>query len=138
MSTSLKATGERLIPEKYNQTFTDRIIFLTHTATYEFAKKYAKGRVLDFGCGAGYGTAMIGQICDEIVGVDVDSATISAAQKQYGSNKTTFKHILPSEKAPLPFTDASFDTVLTFQVIEHVLQPLEYLRQAFRVLKPLA
>lgn len=135
-TSTLVATGERLIPDEYNATYTDRLIYLTHTATYEFAKKFARGRVLDLGCGAGYGTAMVSKAVDKAVGVDVDVATVAAANNKYGDARTSFTHIQPSEQAPLPFANESFDTVLSFQVIEHVKNPVTYLREAFRVLKP--
>ncbi len=36
----------------------------------------------------------------------------------------------------LPFRDASFDLVISLQVLEHVTDPYEVLQEAFRVLKP--
>lgn len=37
---------------------------------------------------------------------------------------------------PLPFPDGSFDVVLTYETIEHVPWPEEYVRELARVLKP--
>ena len=37
---------------------------------------------------------------------------------------------------PLPFADASFDYVVSFQVIEHIAKDKEFVREVHRVLKP--
>ncbi|NIO19210.1 MAG: methyltransferase domain-containing protein, partial [Candidatus Aenigmarchaeota archaeon] len=36
----------------------------------------------------------------------------------------------------LPFTDAEFDGILCFETIEHVSQPLVFLKELFRILRP--
>jgi SAM-dependent methyltransferase len=40
------------------------------------------------------------------------------------------------DAAALPFDDASFDTVVSFQVLEHVPEPREVLAEMHRVLRP--
>jgi SAM-dependent methyltransferase len=36
----------------------------------------------------------------------------------------------------LPFKDLSFDNLVSFQVMEHVQEPIDFLKEAIRVLKP--
>ena len=40
------------------------------------------------------------------------------------------------ENAPLPYPDARFDAVVSMDVVEHVPDPLPWVRGALRVLKP--
>ena len=63
-------TGERLIPGQV-----DVDLLNEHMARYAFAARLARGkRVLDAGCGAGYGSAELAQAADSVVGADVAAA----------------------------------------------------------------
>jgi len=133
----LQPTGERLIEEYYQQTAEDYLIYLFHVVTYNFAKKFTQGnKVLDYGCGSGFGTAMLVGECESITGVDISSAAISYANSHYKAECLSYQVIEPAEKAPLPFDDGSFDCVLSFQVIEHILALDEYFTEVSRVLCP--
>jgi SAM-dependent methyltransferase len=111
------------------------LIYSFHLATYDFAVPYADGRrVLDFGCGTGYGAHRIAAKCKSITGVDVADDAIRFAQARYQGENLDFRHIMPVDDGPLPFADGSFDVVLSFQVIEHVPDPDRYLAEARRVL----
>jgi SAM-dependent methyltransferase len=66
--------------------------------------------------------------------VDVSPVAVSAAKAQFSSPNLDFRVIPPSEDEPLPFPEGSFDVVLSFQVIEHVEDPVRYLSEAKRVL----
>lgn len=85
---------------------------------------HAGGRLLDMGCGGQPYRDLIDRHCDEYVGADVAAA----------AGVDLDLEIRPGE--PLDVPDASFDTVLSTQVLEHVPEPLEYLREAARVLRP--
>ena len=94
-------------------------------AFVRFAARHAGQRILDLGCGYGaYSLALLkeGRSC---VGCDVNLQYV----------KTAAASGLPAVVAlhPLPFPDKSFDTVLLFEVIEHV-PPIEaILKEAFRI-----
>ena len=54
----LSFTGERVIPGKV-----DADLFNEHFARYVYARAFCRGqKVLDTGCGAGYGTAYIAEV----------------------------------------------------------------------------
>jgi SAM-dependent methyltransferase len=108
---------------------------LVHVATYEFALPYTAGRrVLDLGCGTGYGAARVAETAVDIVGVDVCEETLAHAKARHTGANLTFAPL--SEGAPLPFEAGAFDVVLSFQVIEHVDDPHAQLREIHRVLAP--
>lgn len=131
----LEPTGERMILEHYKSSPEDYVIYLLHIATYDFAERYTHGkRVLDYGCGSGYGAARIARSAAHVTAVDVAQDAVDYASSQYQADNLEFKRIDPS--AALPFADASFDTVLSFQVYEHVEDTERYLSEIRRVLAP--
>jgi SAM-dependent methyltransferase len=135
MRTELEPTGERMIEGAYFSSREAYAIYVMHAASYAFAEPYCRGRrVLDLGCGSGYGVGRIGATAARAVGVDVSAAAIAFAREAYPRDNVAFEVIAPD--AALPFADASFDVVLSFQVIEHVVDELHYLREARRVLAP--
>ena len=86
-------------------------------------KKYAKGRVLDIGCGNKPYQAMFKNLITEYVGTDIMQ-----------SNLKKVDVICEATKIPLP--DASFDTVFSTQAIEHVADHQALVGEAYRLLKP--
>jgi SAM-dependent methyltransferase len=86
------------------------------------ASVHAHGRLLDVGCGNKPFEEMFKGRISEYVGCDV---------VQSGESRADF--ICPATQ--LPFEDASYGTVLSTQVIEHVADHQAMLREAFRVLQ---
>lgn len=131
----LEPTGERMIMEHYKSSPEDFVIYLLHIATYRFAEQFTRGkRVLDYGCGSGYGSAQIAASAAHVTGVDVAEDAIAYARQHSSRDNLEFRVVDPTR--PLPFADASFDTVLSFQVIEHVAATAHYLAEIRRVLAP--
>lgn len=131
----LEPTGERMIVEHYRSSPEDYVIYLFHLATYRFAQRYTSGlRVLDYGCGSGYGSSMIAKTAAHVTAVDVAEDAISHARETFGAPNIEFLSIDPEQA--LPFKDESFDTVLSFQVFEHVADTHRYLAEIRRVLVP--
>jgi SAM-dependent methyltransferase len=88
----------------------------------EQAAAHASGRLLDIGCGNKPYEKMFAGRIDEYVGCDVVQ-----------SSDRRVDVICPATKVPLE--DASFNTVLCTQVLEHVADPRALLRETFRLLK---
>jgi SAM-dependent methyltransferase len=124
----LEATGERLIPEAA----VGELVLAEHLARYRLATRLARGRrVLDAACGEGYGTAMLAAAgASAAVGVDIDPATVRHAAAGHGIDARV------ADVAALPFDDGSFDLVVSFETIEHVLEPHNVLDELRRVLAP--
>ena len=133
MASNMKNTGERLIKDDYLSTLSGYVIYLIHAASYTFAETYCKGkRVLDFGCGTGYGSAKISESATNVFAVDISPDAIEYARNLYSSLNIKFETISPNALLPLP--DNSIDIVISFQVIEHVFDTTAYLAEAARVL----
>lgn len=127
-SEALPLTGERTVPGIAEENYW----FRRHEAAYQFALPYATGKqVLEVGCGEGYGTDLLGSRADGIVGIDYDSATVAHAARTYPS-----VHFVRANLAALPVPDRSVDLLATLQVIEHVWNHPEFVRECRRVLHP--
>jgi ubiquinone biosynthesis O-methyltransferase len=122
-------TGERLIPGEV-----DVDLLNEHVARYTFASRLARGkRVLDAGCGAGYGSAELARTALTVVGADVAPEAIEFARAHYQSANLHFEQ---ASCVSLPYEAASFDLVVAFEVIEHLQDWRGFLLEAARVLSP--
>jgi len=122
-------TGERLIPGQV-----DVDLLNEHMARYAFAVRLARGkRVLDAGCGAGYGTAELAHVAEHVTGVDVAADAVEYARANYAAHNVAFEQASATQ---LPYENASFDLVVAFEMIEHLEDWRGFLSEACRVLAP--
>lgn len=114
-------TGERVIPGLVNND-----LWAEHVARYAFASQFAAGRrVLDVGCGTGYGAAeLTGAI--RVTGIDVAWEAVRYARQYCASTQAS--------AGRLPFRARAFDLVVAFEVIEHIEDWRGLLGEARRVL----
>jgi len=91
--------------------------YLRHFAAYRFAENYVKDkRVLEIGCGTGYGSDYLSPVTDSMVSIDQWKDGIASCHKTLSSDDLSF---IPANALKLPFMDESFDVIISFQVIEH-------------------
>jgi 2-polyprenyl-3-methyl-5-hydroxy-6-metoxy-1,4-benzoquinol methylase len=99
---------------------------------YQAAVPFIEGKVLEVGCGEGRGLETIQAACAHYTALDKNTFLLERLQAQYPS----FKFL---EMTFPPFTgipDQSFDTVVVFQVIEHIQNDQLFVSEIHRVLKP--
>jgi SAM-dependent methyltransferase len=122
-------TGERVIPGQV-----DADLMNEHLARYAFAARLARGkRVLDAGCGSGYGSAELAKTAVSVLGVDQSADAVEFARENYRLPNLRF---VQASATSLPHPDASFDLVVAFEVIEHLEQWQAFLLEVRRVLVP--
>ena len=108
-------TGERL--HRGDDLFA--VDLARHEAAYAFAgPRAAGGRILDLGCGSGYGTRALVGSADLVVGLD--RVRPDAASRSRGTS------FLRAELPDLPLRPRTFDLIVSFQVIEHFEDPTDY------------
>jgi len=98
-------------------------------------------KILDIGCGNGalllYLINTVGQRFSlEATGVDISAFDIEIARRQiafFGVPNCRFE---VADGQQLPFADASFDVVTALEIIEHLADPGNLLKEIRRVLKP--
>jgi len=104
-------------------------IYQRHMAAYKAAVPWMKGSVLEVGCGEGYGMKLLAKHCQQYLGID----KFPVPNLQVPPNARTLQMTVP----PLGGINSNqFDAVVTFQVIEHIEDDLEFLKEIHRVLQP--
>lgn len=124
-------TGLRFDPAKI-KTPEEQILFSKHQFAYNYAKDEAKQAkalsVLDYGCGDGYGSDFLAQSLPEakIFATDIDKDALRDASRKYHRKNLQF----------LEMSDLkTYDLIVSYQVIEHVENVEEYLRELRGMLK---
>ena len=92
-------------------------------------------RVLDAGCGSGYGTAHLASLDPtlQVVGIDHSEEALAYARAHYAEPNLRFAH---GDCLAPEFADGEFDLVVAFEVLEHLREPTGFLEQVRRVLRP--
>jgi len=126
-------TGERIIPEDIKSQ-EEYVNYLLHLFSYIHVISIISPEsiILDSGCGDGYGAFLLSNHVKKVIGIDVDSEIISRARQNYSGNIRFDLY----EGVRLPYEKSVFDTITSFQVIEHVEDVDQYLIEIKRVLKP--
>lgn len=91
-----------------------------------------RGRLLDAGCGGGRTMALLAAAGYQATGIDI---SLGALQRLHSSSPSANVVAGPVDTS-LPFADDSFDTVLSCEVIEHLLDTSRSLSEMRRVLRP--
>ncbi|MBZ5610353.1 MAG: methyltransferase domain-containing protein [Acidobacteriia bacterium] len=120
-------TGERVIPGEVNDD-----LWNEHVARYAFARLYAKDkRVLDAGCGTGYGSAELALDAASVTALDVDPQAAAYCRANFPA--ANLRAVAASCTA-IPFPANAFDLIVAFEVIEHLKDYRALLDECARVL----
>lgn len=127
-------TGERIVPQAENcePRFAEKM-YQEHIARYVLAAGYVQGlRVLDVGCGVGYGSRwLLDHGARSVLAFDISEDAIGHAREYYGAEGLEFR---VASAADFDFGER-FDVVTCFELIEHVDQQQDVVHCIRRALK---
>ena len=107
-----------------------------HWHRYLFVAQFVKNKtVLDIASGEGYGSDLLSQTANQVIGVDSDKVAIEHAREKY--TKPNLEFIL-GKAQEIPITgETVFDVVVSFETIEHLdrSEQVDFLGQVKRLLK---
>lgn len=98
---------------------------------YVLAADFVSGDLLEVGCGEGRGIEWLQSKVTSYSAIDKIAEVVERLTKKFPTVNFTSGNI-----PPLPYADNSFDSVVTFQVIEHIRDDHAFLKEIARVLKP--
>ena len=99
---------------------------------YVVGESYVKGETLEVGCGEGRGVPKLMAASTHYTAVDKIGSVIEDLGRKYPGGRFLQMNIPPLTG----LDDDSFDSVVSFQVIEHIQDDYLFLKEIHRVLKP--
>ena len=99
---------------------------------YIIARDLIKGDLLEIGCGEGRGISLLSSCCRRYVALDKITENIEHLSCIYRNVEFINATVPPIDE----IAENSFDTVVSFQVIEHIKDDRRFLEEVHRILKP--
>lgn len=116
-------TAERVSLEK-----SDNYVFQRSVLAYHHAADLVEGDVLEVGTGMGYGVEIIAPRATRFISIDKQLPDVI--------NQLDNAEYYQMEVPPIEFENSSFDSVVSFQVIEHIKDDIGFVREVSRILRP--
>lgn len=120
---------ERLVPggEFWNELVGE------HKSRYLFAARYGQGRrVLDAGCGVGYGSRMLVEAgASEVIAVDISDEALAIARQRFSHSRVAF---IKDDCQTLTRVTGPFEVVVAFESLEHVSDAAGFVRRISELL----
>jgi SAM-dependent methyltransferase len=120
-----------LLKEQFRPSFLGLFLnpfYFARKALYDSIKFYSpdiKGITLDIGCGSKPYANMF--LTEKYIGMDIEIS---------GHNNVNSPVDIFYDGITIPFKNDYFDSIVCFEVLEHVFNPDDFLKEANRVLKP--
>ncbi len=110
------------------------IIYDEHIIRYALACTLIKEKeVLEIACGSGYGSNMLARAgAKKVLAMDIDAQAVNKAKGKYQKENLEFRQ---GNAEKIELADASVDTIVSFETIEHLGNPEKFLSEAKRILR---
>lgn len=119
-----------------------RLGFIRDTLVEHFGldglkRKPLKGlRLLDIGCGGGLAAEPMARLGASVTGVDASEANIKTAMTHAEETGIEVDYRAGTAEALIEAGEAPFDVVLNLEVVEHVADPAQFLKDTAALVKP--
>ncbi len=124
----LQFTGERMTSSADGQ------IEYEHLHRYCFARLFCRGKdVVDVAAGEGYGSALLAQVANRVIGVEMAADAVGHAISAYRHPNLSF---IRGDARQLPLQSNIADVVVSFETIEHLYEQQLFLAEIRRILRP--
>ncbi len=111
-----------------------------HVERYRLASEFIRpgDTVLDVACGLGYGSAVMydGTLADKVIGIDNSEFAIEYARANYATSNRRLEFRVGDAHHLGFLEDCSIDFFASFETLEHLEKPMDFLAEAHRVLTP--
>jgi SAM-dependent methyltransferase len=122
-------TGERCVPWA-----DEPQMVAEHLHRYYFAANLVRGKeVLDLASGEGYGSMILAEAASRVVGVEIDPLAVEHARRRYAAPNLSFVEGSALDLRSVP--EASFDVVVSFELVEHLSDHERLMSEISRVLR---
>jgi 2-polyprenyl-6-hydroxyphenyl methylase / 3-demethylubiquinone-9 3-methyltransferase len=93
-------------------------------------------RLLDIGCGGGLLSEPMARLGFQVTGVDASERNIGAAKAHASEMALPVSYLCSTVETLLEEASEPFDVILNMEVIEHVADPAQFLRDCARLIAP--
>ena len=122
---------ERMMPDtaKWNESWAEHLVRYRHGI-----HKARDGRLLDVGCGVGYGAKFLADHgASEVLAIDYSEEALETAVKHFLALSITF---LQDDAQKLEKVEGKFDLITAFEIYEHIAHPDHMLQRCHELLDP--
>lgn len=124
----------------YDSVYPHRLFELRHPGdmskdeiVFELVKKCinknSNCKILDIGCGMGHTSLLLSKLTPQLVGIDISAEGVKVSKERVN------RGFVVADSVRLPFRDECFDCVVMKDVLEHIENDLQAIREVHRVLK---
>jgi SAM-dependent methyltransferase len=110
-----------------------------HLSRYSWSVEHlihAGDSAIDFGCGTGFGTALISNFCSHVTAIDLDPA-VSLLSERWGTNNVSFRcDNACSKDLTSRVLARNVDVILSMETIEHLEDYFTYIENAIAMMNP--
>lgn len=105
-----------------------------HFHRYLLCRDYVAGKkVLDLASGEGFGSFVLARVAEEVQGIEIDAEAVERCNRSFSDVRNL--GFRTGDVRALPFEDASFDVVIGLEIIEHIAEQDQLVKEARRVLR---